>query len=268
MRTKTIVLAVAVAIALAAALFRPGASPKAASARTTPVQAGKPAETSSRASDPARAADERHPEIERCKNPNVPLEERRQGIAALGREGSGRSIRALMTLGSEKTYLNWAAIEALGRIPKGAATPEVAEYLESKLFDADARVVGAAMIGLANVSGEGAIPSIADAMKRNRVRPDGFQELVLSMGVSALETIGSPKGVPVLTAELARSEEKGWTLDYGSRVISAIGRLGTAEGSNASEAYANRLAARFPTDPLAAGYFTKKIDEARAVASR
>ena len=258
---KTILLAAAVAIVLAAALFRPGATPTQALPRTRAAQ-----EPTARAAAPAPVLQERHPEIERIKDAAVPLEERRKRIAALGREGSAGSIRTLKALGNEKTYLNWAAIEALGRTPRGPSTPDVAEYLESKLFDSDPRVVGAAMVGLARLAGEGAIPAIADAMKRNQVRPDGFQEVVLSMGVAALETIGSPKGVPVLTAELARSEEKGWTLEYGSRVVTAIGRLGTTEGSDAAEAYARRLAARVPTDPLAAGYFTKKIDEARAAA--
>jgi hypothetical protein len=264
MSKKTLLLLAACAIVPAAAWLRPGASPEQAQPRTTAAREGKTTEGPGPVAPPV--VPPRHPEIERCKDPSVRLEERRRGIAVLAQEGSERSIRALMALGREKTYLNWAAIEALGRIPKGAFHAEVVEYLESMLFDADARIVGAAMIGLARAAGEGAIPAIADAMRRNRVRPDGFQEIVLSMGVSALETIGSPKGVPVLTAELARSEDKGWTLEYGSRVVTAIGRLGTTEGSEAADAYASRLAARFPTDPLAAAYFTKKIDEARAAA--
>ena len=233
---RLIAIAVAALVVVAAALLR-------TSTPSAPAAFKKPATSVAAVPEPAPT-----PEV------NAPVSVRRQDVAALG-------VQELMALGNKKTYLNWAAIETLGSVPR---SPEVVAYLDGKLSDPDARIVGAALLSLARLQGEAAIPAIGAAMKRNQVRPDGFQELVLSMGVAALRLIGSPKGVSILAAELARSEDPGWTLDYGSTVVAAIGFLGTAEGAEAVDAYAARLSARFPKDPLAAAYFTKKIDEARA----
>jgi len=204
--------------------------------------------------------------VARFKDTTVPLDVRRCEIEAMGKKADERFIRVLMALGNEKTYLNWAAIEALGTIPNEYCRPDVIEYLKSKLSDPDARVLCSALRSLALQACEAAIPDIAATMEHNRVREDGFQEMVLGAGVTALEQIWSPRIVPVLAAELERSDEKGWSLQYGSHIVAALRRIGSAEGRAAAAAYAGRLAARRPDDPIAGAYFAKKIAEAQAAA--
>ncbi len=166
----------------------------------------------------------------------------------------------LMALGKRRTFVRSAAVEALAGIHR----PEVAIYLRNALFDPDSRMVCSALRALARQGHAETIPDIAQAMERNRSRPDGHEMLVLTAAVDALAEIGSDKAVSLLTSELARATEKGWSLEYGSHVVDALRHLAPAQ--TALNAYADQLTAKMPGDGAPRDYFQKKINEARAAA--
>jgi hypothetical protein len=209
-----------------------------------------------------------HRRLDYFKDTTVPMEERRRSLELLVQQDDEDSTKVLMALGDERIYLNRVAVEALGALPSDRHRQVVVEYLKGKLSDPDARVLCAALRSLVLQSGEAAIPAIAGVMERNRVRADGHQEFVLTAAVEALNLLHSAQTVPALAAELGRSEEKGWSMEYGSKLIAALGQMGTPEGRQASAAYAGRLAAKMPSDPLASAYFEKKIAEAQSVSQR
>jgi len=210
--------------------------------------------------------DEIRAAADRFKDVSIPMAQRQKELGDLARKADDRSLRTLMTLGNEQTYLNWAAIEALGSVPGDPHRPAVLEYLKGKCADSDARTLCAALRSLARQARENAVPDIAAAMERNRVRPDGHEQMVLNAAVEALRSTGSPRIALPLVAELGRSEEKGWSPEYGSLLVAALRPYGTDEVRTAIRAYADRLSARMPQDPMAREYFRKKIDEARAAA--
>ena len=72
-----------------------------------------------------------------AKNARIPIEEREQAVSAAGTLRDGPALRKLMALGNENTYLNCAAVAALGK----AGSPEVAEYLKRKLSDPNPRLL-------------------------------------------------------------------------------------------------------------------------------
>jgi hypothetical protein len=194
-----------------------------------------------------------------------PLEEREAEVAAMGCKGDAESVTVLMAMGDQRVYLNWAAVKALGSVSNAALKPAVAEYLGRRLESGDSRIACESARSLARLKGAEAVPELAAALLRNRQRADGHQEIVCSAIVKTLEEICSPAAVPALSAELARSEEQGWSLEYGSKVVLALRQIRTPEGDTAMLAYADRLEARRPADPLARKYFEEKIAEARPV---
>jgi HEAT repeat protein len=200
--------------------------------------------------------------LARFKDARISVNERMTEITALGIRGDEQSIEILIALGDEKTYLNFAAVRALG-ICKGEV---VAEYLLEKLSDPDSRVLCEAVRSYAKVRGEEAVADIVDVIRNNHERSDGFEKEVCTMAVNMLGEIASEEAVPALISELERSEEKGWNLEYGSAVIAALARIDTPDARNAISEYADRLAARVPEDPLARKYYEDKIKEARTAA--
>lgn len=206
--------------------------------------------------------------VARFKDSGVPLKERRAEIEALARKGDARSVAVLMALGDEKAYLNRFAVEALGgvRPSSPAQRSRVADYLRAKLAEGDALVLCAAIRGLARLLGEAAVPELTAVIKKNRVRADGHEDMVCTSAVRALKDLASARAAPALVAELGRSEEKGWSLEYGSELLAALGRIGTPGARAAAAAYADRLAARVPHDPLARQHVEAKVKEARAAA--
>jgi hypothetical protein len=204
--------------------------------------------------------------VDRFKDVSIPVAQRQKELGDLARKADDQSVKTLMALGDEPTYLNWAAVEALGSLAAEARWPAVLEYLRGKCADPDARVLCAALRSLARQAREEAVPDIAAAMERNRIRPDGHEQMVLNAAVEALSSTGSPRIAPHLLAELGRSEEKGWSPEYGSLLVAALRPYGTDEVRAAIRAYADRLAARVPKDAMAGEYLRKKIAEARAAA--
>jgi HEAT repeat protein len=193
--------------------------------------------------------------VAELKDASRPLAEREEAVAGLGRQGDAGSVAVLMALGNERAYLNRAAVEALGAVRGAALRPGVEEYLSAKLVNDDSQLACAAARSLARLKGAAAVPELAAALVSNRQRADGHQEIVCSAIVKALEEICSPAAVPALSTELARSEEQGWSLEYGSRIVLALRQIRAPEGGAAASAYAVRLEARKPADPLARKYF-------------
>jgi len=175
--------------------------------------------------------------VKRFEDAAVPIEKRRAELAELAGTGGASAAAVLMALGRERTYLNYAAVEALG----GVKADGVAEYLRSMLGDADPRVLSAAAKSLAKQQGEAAVPAIATVVKTNRQRPDGFQDMVCAACVQALADTRSAKAIPVLETEL--KETVGVTLqhEYGSQIVKALAALQDVAARPVLLAYADRL---------------------------
>ncbi len=195
-------------------------------------------------------------------NTSIPLRQRTEDIRLLAQARNETSKQALMALGDARLYLNRKAVEALGAYRDA----EVQRYLTLKLHDADSLVVCAAIRALARSTGAGAVRDLADVIRRNRRRDDGHDEMVREAAVETLGQIGSSQAVPVLAEELARSEEPGWSMEYGSALTTALRAMPGPDSREAIVAYADRLSARIPDDPLARAYFETKIREAREAA--
>jgi HEAT repeat protein len=206
------------------------------------------------------SSDDVRAELERFKDTSRPVNQRRRDISILAKRGDDRSIEILMALGNEKTYLNWAAVEALGQCLK----PEVTEYLKGKLEAKEKRVMCAAIRSYARHMGEAAVPELADLLKKNRTRPDGWEVQVQSEIVKVMAGLNDPKTVPVLAEELGRFKESNWDLNYGSVVVAALGRVGTPDAHSAIKTYADGLTGMKPEDPLAKKHFEDKIAEAQS----
>ena len=183
-------------------------------------------------------------------------------IEQLGQRGDADAVQTLMTLGDTYTYLNFQAIEALGRVK----TPEVARYLVGKTNDTDPKIVAAAMRSLAQVQGAEAIPAIATTIAANRQRPDGFQDTVCAAGVKALGGIGSAQAIPALAEEFEKTVGKTLQHEYGSQVVAAFKAIGDPSGVPALEAYAQRLQTQrdaMGKNPMGQHYLEDKIKEVR-----
>ena len=70
-----------------------------------------------------------------------------------------------------------------------------------------------------------------------------------------------------LCKQLERPGVKGWTLAYGSRVVKALADINDSGAKTALNAYADRLAAARPDDPMAGRYYDIRIAEARTAAA-
>jgi hypothetical protein len=195
-----------------------------------------------------------------------PLEERQKDLTEISRRQDASALAILKAAGDARVYLNHAAVEAIGNFAKSPEKPAAGAYLQGKLSDPDSQIASAAIRAYARLMGEASVPELAAALKNNRERPDGHQEIVCTAAVKALQDTGSAAAVPVLIAELARSDEKGWSLEYGSRVLDALRPTATPEGRTGAAGYAARLSARIPEDKLAKAYFEEKISEAQKVA--
>jgi PBS lyase HEAT-like repeat len=201
---------------------------------------------------------------------SIPLAKRQAGITALAARGDEKSVKILMQLGDSNTYLNFKAVEALGAVKLSEDSPvrrEVCNYLLKKMKDKDQRIVCSALGSSARMLGRGGIVAISEAIRSNRIRNDGFEDVVLSEAVRALARIGDASAVSVLCEELKRADSEGWSLEYGSELVRALEHLGGRQAISALAGYADLLSSRLPGDPLARDYFSKKINEARKASS-
>jgi HEAT repeat protein len=195
-----------------------------------------------------------------AKNPAIPPDDRENRIMALGRQGDSEATRKLMALGNEDTYLNFAALRALGTIKH----PEVTAYLETKLTNGDPRLVAAAVVSLAGAKGEASIAQIAGVLETNRLREDGHQDIVCSACIDALTELRASAALPALALELEKTVGVTLHHEYGSRVVEAIREIGDPAGVEALQAYAERLRTlkgKQSDNPKGEQYFQSKIDE-------
>lgn len=200
------------------------------------------------------------------KDTSNPLEKREKFITDLARRGDADALRALKATADAEIYLNWAAVKAMGDIRDSRLQDEAAAFLAAKFRDPDSRIVCESIRSYGKLRGEQAVEEIVEAIKANRVRPDGHQDIVANAGVKLLGEIASPKAFPFLKEETGRATETNWNLEYGSEIIRAMKNIAIPEARNAMLAYADLLSARIPEDPLAKKYFEDKIAEAKASA--
>jgi hypothetical protein len=198
--------------------------------------------------------------IQRLKDNLVPVEQRREEIAAWAKRADAQAARVLMALGREDTYLNDAAVDALAAVK----TPEVVAYLRARLADPNPRVVAAAARSLAQASGAESVADLAATVKANRRRPDGFQDMVCAACVESLGKTRSPDAVPVLADELAETVGASLNEEYGSRVVAALRLIGDKSGIAPLKAYQARLTSRveeMKDNPMGAEYLRTKVRE-------
>ena len=203
--------------------------------------------------------------VRHFEDASVPVTTRLAELADLAKKGDAASAPFLMVLGNEHTYLNYAAVQALGSV-KAA---DVTEYLTGKLADPDPRVVCAAVKSLVRQRGEAAVEDLAATVKANRRRPDGFEDTVCAACAEALGDTRSAKAVPVLEAEL--KETVGVTLqyEYGSQVVKALAATGRMEARPVLLAYAERLSrdlTKYDDNLMGKRFIEGKIAEARQAA--
>jgi hypothetical protein len=184
-------------------------------------------------------------------------------IAELGRKADPDSIRVLMSLGDEQTYLNWAAVEALGYC-RGR---EVEMYLERKLSDPNVRVLIRAVRSYAQVMDKRAAPKLIDVLIQNRIRSDGMEESVAIEAAKALGSIGTPEAVTALLEELDRTSQGERRLEFGSVLVGMMPLNGGERIRIALNEYATRLETRHPSNPKVKEYIASKVAEARRAAA-
>jgi HEAT repeat protein len=195
-----------------------------------------------------------------ARNPTIAADERENRIMALGRQADSEATRKLMALGNEDTYLNFAALKALGTIKH----PEVTAYLETKLTNGDPRLVATAVLSLAGVKGDTSVAQIARVLEENRLREDGHQDIVCAACIDAFTQLRSSAALPALALELEKTVGVTLHHEYGSRVVEAIREIGDPAGVKPLQAYAERLHAlkgKQSGNPKGERYFQSKMDE-------
>jgi HEAT repeat protein len=240
---------------------RDGATP----AEKAPVRRGEPLNPEPGGAAPQRDASRLTESASRLRDSSIPVEERRAEIASLAERGDEPSVRVLMDLGDDHTYLNWAAVEALGR----TGSNEVIRYLRGKLTHPDPRVLCSAVKGLARAAGTASVRDVAEVLERNRERPDGCEDMVCSTCVGALGEIGSAKAIPALRRELEGTVGTSLHYEYGSAVVAALRAIGDSAAGPVLAAYARRLARareEMSDNPLGREYMEAKISEALGAA--
>jgi HEAT repeat protein len=204
--------------------------------------------------------------VARCKDTRIPLLDRIADIKRFGKQGDAQAAATLMAIGNEHTYLNWAAVNALGDVRQ----PGVADYLRKKSSAEDARIVAAAVQALARLEGAASVSYIAGVLAANHKRPDGHQDIVCFACVGALVSTGSAKALAPLGKEL--SETVGHTAlqhNYGSHVVKALQTIGDKNAVPLLTAYADRLERdkqQHADNPMGLRYLDAKIKEARLAA--
>lgn len=203
--------------------------------------------------------------VRHFEDAGVPVAKRLEELAALARQGDAAATAILMALGDEYTYLNYAAVQALGCVKAEGVAP----YLAGKLADPDPRVLSAAAKSLVQQKGDAAVAELAATIKANHQRPDGFQDTVCAACAEALGETRSAKAVPVLDAELKEMVGVTLPLAYGSQVVNALVATGRTEAQPVLLAYAERLSRELPKyddNPMGKRFVESKIAEARQAA--
>lgn len=196
-----------------------------------------------------------------AKDAAIDADERERCIMELGRTGDPAAAGALMALGNEDTYLNFAAVNAMANIK----SREVEAYLVGKLQHGDPRMIAAAAGSLAAVAGKDAVPPIGAALENNRLRADGQQDVVCAACVEAFKRIGDAAALPALAEELEKTVGVSLSYDYGSRIVAAILAIGDPAGIPILQAYVARLgelAAGSTDNPKAEYFFQSEIRKA------
>jgi len=197
------------------------------------------------------------------RDTRTPLARRAAALQALADRGTPAAVERLAAVGDAEVYLNWAAIEALGRVRDEAARP----YLLATLRHDDARRANAAVRALAQHAGVGAVAPLAAFIRANRARPDGYGEMLRGSAVQELGRIGDAAAMPVLLEELGRVGASGWSFDYGRVLIEAMRQVPGLGGREAVRDYARRIMAACPAAPLGRHCFERAAAEALAAAS-
>lgn len=204
--------------------------------------------------------------VQRFKDTDIPVDKRRAEVEALGRAGDQQSWEVLRALAGERVYLREAAVEALGGMKEPNAKAQAGSYLADLLRNSggadsrdDVQITIAAVRGYAKLlAGEAAVPVLAQALERNKIRADGYQEMVGLEIVKALDETGSVQATQVLLEELQGVKVSPFTLDYGPAVVRALEKNPSQESQEALREYAEYRRETMPADPLSEGSSERK----------
>jgi hypothetical protein len=204
--------------------------------------------------------------VTRLSDPNIPLTERKAEIDAIAQQGDTAAGRTLIEIAQSGTYLNWYAIQAMSGFT--GETTELSDYLSKNLNAPEARFASYSIQSYTKLLREKSTPELIQALAQNRERPDGYSYNIQGVIVESLGDIAPREASIQFMNELTRSNELGWSLEYGSKLVYALERSRTPQAFVAGHEYADRLKAKSPADPLAKKYFETKIAEAREIANR
>jgi hypothetical protein len=204
--------------------------------------------------------------VTRLSDPNIPLTERKAEIDAIAQQGDTAAGRTLIEIAQSGTYLNWYAIQAMSRFT--GETAELSNYLSKNLNAPEARFASYSIQSYTKLFREKSTPELIQALAQNRERPDGYSYNIQGVIVESLGDLAPREASVQFMNELARSNELGWSLEYGSKLVYALERSRTPQAFVAVQEYADRLKAKSPADPLTKKYFETKIAEAREIANR
>ena len=204
--------------------------------------------------------------IAMVKDTSIELPKRKAAIEALGRKADEESIKTLMAIGDEHVYLNREAVKALGtsRSKEFGAM----DYLKEKIADGDANIAVAAIGSLAMIMGRDAVAYIDPAFEMNYKRHDGHEEIICTSAIKTLAGLHAKSAIPLYVRELKRTEDKLWSIEYGSAVVLALAEVGGKAEAKLINEYADSLEADLPDDEMARASIQAKIDEAREAAKR
>lgn len=193
-----------------------------------------------------------------------PIERRLAAIETLAARRESGAAPALLALAGQDSPLRAPALAALGGLPPDA---RVARRLHPFLDLPDPQALAAVVRALARHEGAGAVTAIAETLRRNRRRPDGYEDTVCGACVEALGATGSPAAIPILAGELEQTVGRELQHEYGSQVVAALCRIGGEAARPPLAAYRERLRAdqaAQQANPLGQRYLDGKIAEVSA----
>ena len=204
----------------------------------------------------------------RFKDTRIPLEQREAEIRALAKRGDDEAVSILMALADQYVYLNRAAIEALGTIPK----PEVVAYLKSRLGDVnthDVTLLCECIRSAGKILDGDAVAEVGKVMAAARKREDGHAGPIGEVCIQTLGGLRRPEAVPWLKDELDHMcAQERLDLAHGSEIVKAYAEIGDRRAGEILGDYADFLEERKPEEPMPRRYYEEKILEAREAAQK
>jgi hypothetical protein len=190
------------------------------------------------------------------------VDDRHAALEDVAKNEGAESVNALIGVAETNPALREHAIILLAKGKSDMA----AAFLATQLTNEDERVVCRAVVGLAQIKGVDAIPSIGALAESNRALAGGPSDAIWESCAAALGETRSSEALPVLERELKWVGEGGAHLEYGSQLIAALEQIGDSRAADMLHAYADHLQASLSGMPKIRQVQMVKIMETRKTA--